>query len=165
MWNSDSKWNWKDGEQVKVGGITNAEEAELFLNGTSLGKKRADEPDYPMWELPYQSGTLQLKAYNKEKEVASYTLSTTGEAMQISASADKKEFNKAKKEVSHIEIVLKDDKGNLVYDSVNKINVKIEGPARLLGLESGRTDSDESYQAASRKVYHGKLRPTYSRMQ
>jgi beta-galactosidase len=157
MWNADAKWNWKDGEQVKVGGVTNTDEAELFLNGTSLGKKRSDGEDYPMWDLKYQTGTLLLKAYNKGKEVATHRLITAGIATAISTKVDRADFDQAKKGVSHIEIELKDAKGNLVYDSENEISVSIEGPAKLLGLESGRLDSHESYQSPKRKVYRGKL--------
>ncbi|MBG6234161.1 beta-galactosidase/beta-glucuronidase [Pedobacter sp. CAN_A7] len=157
MWNADAKWNWKDGEQVKVGAVTNADEAELFLNGTSLGKKSADGDDYPMWDLKYQAGTLLLKAYNKGEEVATYSLVTAGRATVISTKVDRADFDQAKKGVSHIEIELKDAKGNLVYDSENEISVSIEGPAKLLGLESGKLDSHESYQSPQRKVYRGKL--------
>jgi beta-galactosidase len=157
MWNSDAKWNWKAGEAVKVGGITNAEEGELFLNGISLGKKKADGEDYPMWDLNFKPGTLLFKAYKQGKEVAGYSLITAGAAADIIAKADKTGFNALKKETSHIEIQLKDENGNLVYDSENEISVKIEGPARLLGLESGSLDSHESYQSSTRKVHHGKL--------
>lgn len=157
MWNADSKWNWQDGDQLKVGGVTNTEEAELFLNGTSLGRKRADGPEYPSWNLPFKAGILLLKGFNKEAEVSSYTLATATEAVQINAKSDRKEFSKSAKGVSHIEIDLRDSKGNLVYDSSNEITVKIEGPAILLGLESGSLDSHESYQSAARKVYRGRL--------
>lgn len=157
MWNADSKWNWTDGDSLKVGGVTNTEEAELFLNGTSLGRKRADEPEYPSWNLPYAKGILLLKGFNKGKVVSSYQLVTAGDALEISAQADKELFDHAAQQVSHIEIAVKDSKGNLVYDAANEISVQIEGPATLLGLESGSLDSHESYQADHRKVYKGRL--------
>jgi len=157
MWNADSKWNWATGEQVKVGGVTNTEEAELFLNGKSLGKKPANGEAYPSWNLPYAAGTLMLKGINKGEVVSSYTLVTAGKAVGIKAIADKKSLAKQSKDLSHIEVTLTDVKGNLVYDAENDISVKIEGPAKLLGLESGSLDSHESYQAAHRKVYRGKL--------
>ena len=157
MWNADSKWNWPDGEALKVGGVTNTEEAELFLNGRSLGRKRADQLEYPSWNLPYAKGILLLKGFNEGKEVSSYQLVTAGDALEISAEADKEIFDHAAQQVSHIEIAVKDSKGNLVYDAANDISVQIEGPATLLGLESGSLDSHESYQADHRKVYKGRL--------
>ena len=122
-----------------------------------MGKKRTDGDDYPMWDLKYQAGTLLLKAYNKGEEVANYSLVTAGRATVISTNVDRADFDQAQKGVSHIEIELKDANGNLVYDSENEIRVSIEGPAKLLGLESGKLDSHESYQSPKRKAYRGKL--------
>jgi beta-galactosidase len=100
---------------------------------------------------------LLFKACKQGKEVASYSLITAGAAADINAKADRMGFSALKKETSHIEIQLKDKNGNLVYDSEDEISVKIEGPARLLGFESGSLDGHESYQSAIRKVHHGKL--------
>jgi beta-galactosidase len=157
MWNADSKWNWKAGAKVKVAGVSNAEEAELFLNGVSLGKKPADGETYPIWDVDYAAGKLMLKAYNKGVAVATYQLNTAGEAANIAVKTDRKAFNSGKKQAAHIEIELHDNDGNLVYDSDNEIAIKINGPATLLGMESGKLDSHENYQAPKHKVYRGKL--------
>ena len=50
-----------------------------------------------------------------------------------------------------------DGEVNLVYGANNEITCKIEGPGKIIGLESGNNKSHEDYQENKRKVYHGKL--------
>lgn len=158
LWNSDPSWNWKSGDQLKIQGATNTEEAELFLNGNSLGRKKAGKTEPTLyWDVSYQAGELSIKGYNQGKEVTSYSLFTAGEALNITASTAKKSFNHSTKGVDLIEVILTDKDGKAVYDAANNIEVSITGPAKLLGLESGDLASHESYQSNFRKVYKGKL--------
>ncbi|MET1054187.1 MAG: sugar-binding domain-containing protein [Pedobacter sp.] len=158
IWNSAPSWNWKEAEQLKVLGITNTEEAELFLNGKSLGRKKAGNSGTPLfWNLNYQPGELTMKGYAGGREVVSYQLTTSAEAKQITATLDRERFAGDVQEVAMIELSLKDKDGNLVYAADNPVEVKVEGPAKLLGLESGDLASHESYQSNVRKAYHGKL--------
>jgi beta-galactosidase len=46
-------------------------------------------------------------------------------------------FDINKKQLSHIEINVVDKNGVPVFNADNEITVNIEGPATLLGLESG----------------------------
>ena len=48
-------------------------------------------------------------------------------------------------------------KGILVYDAANEITFTVEGPAKLLGLESGDLASHEDYKSNKRKLYNGQL--------
>jgi hypothetical protein len=50
-----------------------------------------------------------------------------------------------------------DQDGNLVHGAGNEVTVHIEGPARLLGLESGDAFSHERYKVDKRKPFHGRL--------
>jgi beta-galactosidase len=157
LWNSHPSWNWSAGDRIKVRGITNTEEAELFLNGISLGRKKAGLKETLYWDVAYQPGELLIKGFRNQEEVTSYKLVTSGPAHIITAKSDLENFDAKREEVSHIEIQLADQNGNPVYHSNNNIDVKIEGPARLIGLESGDLASHESYQSAQRKAYRGKL--------
>jgi beta-galactosidase len=44
-----------------------------------------------------------------------------------------------------------------VYDSTADLTWQVDGPARLLGLESGDHRSLEDYGANHRRVFHGRL--------
>jgi hypothetical protein len=154
-----STWNWDDGDKVRVRAISNAEEVELFLNGESLGKKsmKNSKREEVFWEVDYHPGELIIKGYNNAKETSHYALKTAGSVYLIAATTDKKTFGIDEKELAHIEIELHDKDGNPVYDATNEITIDIEGPAKLIGLESGNLSSHEDYKANKRKAYNGKL--------
>lgn len=158
LWNADPSWNWAQGDQLKIQGVTNTEEAELFLNGTSLGRKKAGKTEPTLyWDVPYQAGELTIRGYNQGKEVTSYSLVTAGDPVNITASTDKKIFKGNIKDIDLIELILTDKEGKAVYAGANNIEVTVTGPAKLLGLESGDLASHESYQSNFRKTYKGKL--------
>jgi beta-galactosidase/beta-glucuronidase len=152
-------WNWNKGDSIRVNCITNAGEAELLLNGQSLGKRSKQDTTQRelFWLIPYEPGELLAKGFDKGKEVSSYKLVTTSTPTTLEALADKKGFAPGKKELAHIEMYLKDHQGNIVYEATNEITVDISGPAILLGLESGDLASHENYKSNKRKAYNGKL--------
>ncbi|MCC9168698.1 DUF4982 domain-containing protein [Pontibacter sp. XAAS-A31] len=152
-------YNWAVGDRIKVSCYTNTDEAELFLNGKSLGRKSSSQATARVldWELAYEPGNLLVKGYKDEKEVTQHLLKTTGAPYALKATADRKSLNGSVKELAHIEVDVVDKDGNKVYDAENEITVSIDGPATLLGLESGSLVSHEDYKANKRKVLHGKL--------
>jgi len=98
-----------------------------------------------------------VKGFSNRKETGIHRLTTAGQAASITAVSDKQQFRVNKKELAHIEMTVLDSKGNLVYDAVNEVTISIDGPARLLGLESGDLASHEDYKSNKRKVFNGKL--------
>lgn len=57
-------WNYVEGEPIEVTCYTNLSQAELFLNGTSLGvRQKSPEEDGIRWQLPFQAGTLSVRAF------------------------------------------------------------------------------------------------------
>ena len=158
-WEMNPAWNWQPGNKIQVECYTNCQEAELFLNGQSLGKKSRAQAkgQIPQWDVDYQPGELLVKGYNNGVEVSSYVIKTAGEAAKISVVADKTTFKANTKGLSQLEIQITDDKGNPVYSAADEISVELSGQARLLGLESGSLSSHESYQANKRNALHGRL--------
>jgi beta-galactosidase len=151
-------WNWTAGEKIRVSAITNNSEAELFINGKSLGKKAAGTKGTAItWDVDYEPGLLLAKGYNSGKEASSHTLTTTGDITAIQASTDKNKFNSKIKDLAHIDISLTDANGKTVYTAENEITVDLQGPAVLLGLESASLTSHEDYRSNKRKALRGKL--------
>jgi hypothetical protein len=152
-------WNWTKGDKIRVNCITNTQEAELFLNGKSLGRKtRPDSVGANLsWIVDYENGELSVKGFNAGKETTSFRLESSDSAAAISTIVDKQKFNARKKDLAHVEIRIVDKNGNFVYEASNEVTVTIEGPAKLLGLESGDLSSHEDYKSNKRKVLNGKL--------
>lgn len=154
---ADPNWNWKEGDQLRVHGFTNCEEAELFLNGRSLGKKLlADFPNRIMyWDLAYAPGTLKLIGYKNRLQAAAYSIKSSGPAYALKAVIEKDRVGKTG--LNHIIIHVVDRAGIIVPDAENEIAVSVHGNASLLGLESGSPTSHEDYKAGKRKSVRGKL--------
>ncbi|MDR6941643.1 sugar-binding domain-containing protein [Mucilaginibacter pocheonensis] len=162
MWShrtAEPVWNWQAGSKIKVDCFTNCQEAELFLNGKSLGKQlRASAKErMPSWEVDYQPGELVVKGYNNGIEACSNSIRTAGQAYQLNTITDKTSFATNTKGLSQIEVYITDKDGNPVFTADNEVSVSITGPAKLLGLENGSNSSHESYQASQRKALHGRL--------
>ena len=152
-------WNWQAGDTMLVRTYTNLKEAELFLNGRSISKQTRPDTGRReiVWQLPYEPGELVVKGYTNGNVAATHQLKTTSAVTAIDAGSDKSSFKPGRKEVAHIEISLKDKDGNAVYTADNEVTINIEGPARLLGIESGDLNSHEDYKSNKRKAYRGRL--------
>ena len=64
-------WNWPErvGQVTPVHVYTSGDEAELFLNGKSLGRKKREQNQYRLrWdEVKYEPGELRVVAYKTAK--------------------------------------------------------------------------------------------------
>ena len=151
-------WNYKNGEKVRVNCFTNCSEAELFLNGRSLGKKSLSAFGNRIiyWDVDYQPGELVVKGSAANGKNVVYTLKTSGEPDAIAVGTDVLPGNK-QAGLAQLVIKVVDKNGTPVYSADNEISIKINGPAKLLGLENGDLNSLEPYQSTSRKVFNGKL--------
>jgi beta-galactosidase len=77
-------WTWPErvGQLTPVHVFTSGDEAELFLNGRSLGRKRKGEYEYRLrWDdVVYEPGTLEVVAYrNGERWAADFAVDGPGE--------------------------------------------------------------------------------------
>ena len=85
-------WNWPErkGLVTPVHVYTSGDEAELFLNGKSLGKKKKGQYEYRLkWDdVVYQPGELKVIAYKNGVKWAEDIMSTTEKASQLSLDAD-----------------------------------------------------------------------------
>ncbi len=76
-------WNWAErvGQITPVHVYTSGDEAELFLNGKSLGRKKKGEFEYRLrWDdVVYEPGELKVIAYKNGKIWAEDSVKTTGD--------------------------------------------------------------------------------------
>ena len=86
-------WTWPDrvGQVTPVHVFTSGVEAELFLNGKSLGRKKRGEYEYRLrWDdVVYQPGELKVVAYKNGKEWATDTVKTAAAPAKLVLSADR----------------------------------------------------------------------------
>ncbi len=85
-------WNWqgKDGQNIKVMGLTNCDTVTLSLNGKRIEEKKVDPFHMVEWQVPYAPGRLEAVAKQGGREVARFAVETTGDPVALRLTPDRK---------------------------------------------------------------------------
>jgi beta-galactosidase len=152
-------WNWPDrkGQVTPVHVYTSGDEAELFLNGKSLSRKKKGEFEYRLkWDdVIYQPGELRVVAYKNGEKWAEDKVVTTGRASQLTATVDRSTISADCYDLSYITIRVEDKNSLLVPRSSNLVNFSIDGPGKIIAVDNGDATSHDPFQASSRKAFNG----------
>ena len=152
-------WNYDMGQTIRVVCYTNAPQARLLLDGSEVGamKPRDDRTGIISWDIAFQPGQLKAEGCDKEGKVLSaYTITTSGRPYAIRATADRTVLSK-EHATAHITVEVTDENGIPVKLADNNITCRIEGPARLLGMEGSDNTDMGNYRDNRQRVYHGRL--------
>jgi len=163
IWHWDdvvADWNWSGHENSTLDVVVYAamENVELFLNGTSLGKKAAGMANRytATWQVPYQPGVLRAVGYNKRSRIAEAKLETTGKPVTLKMTCDRSQIKADGQDLSYITVELLDESGRIDPKAGNVVDFKISGPGTIVGVGNADPMSTESYQLPSRKAWRGK---------
>ncbi len=156
-------WNWPEfelrkrwpeagGRLVEIEVQTNCETVEVFLNGLSYGEKRSADfvNSAVIYLVPYQPGVLRAVGRRGGREAAADELRTAGPAAALRLMADRDSIRADGHDAAHVGIELVDAEGRVVPREDRLLRVSVSGPARLLGLDDGRLDSEEGYAGGLR---------------
>lgn len=148
-WLQRFAWQGIPGQMQTVFAYTNQPDAELFLNGKSLGRRAV--VDYrASWEVPYADGELRVVAASEED-----VLHTAGKAVRLTLAPDKTELTADQQDVAQIKVTLLDKNGRpAATDEI--VTYQVLGDARLLGIENGRPDDLTCYAEPYRATWHGR---------
>ena len=72
-----------EGMPVTVWAYTNCDEAELFLNGVSLGRKKVEKYLHAEWQVPYTPGKLEAVGYLDGRRAAGDVRETAGPGVAL----------------------------------------------------------------------------------
>ncbi len=78
-------WNHagREGDLIDVWAYTNCEEAELYLDGESLGICKIAPFSHAEWKVPYKSGKLTVVGRNGGRDIAFDSTETSGKAAAL----------------------------------------------------------------------------------
>jgi beta-galactosidase len=132
-------WNWKgnEGKPIKVTVYSNADEVELFLNKTSLGKKTMEKNGHLDWNVIYRPGTLVAKGFTKRKLIAEQQVTTTDQPSQVRLIPGRVELNANGSDVSVITVMISDKKNRIVPVAGNEVAFTLNGPGKIIGVGNG----------------------------
>lgn len=152
-------WNWPDrvGQVTPVHVYTSGDEAELFLNGQSLGRKQRGPREYRLrWDdVKYQPGELRVVAYRGGKKWAEDVVRTAGAAAKLALTADRSALRADGSDLAFITVAIADREGVMVPRAKNRVAFTVSGPGEIIATDNGDATSFESFQSPARAAYNG----------
>ena len=147
-------WTWpgREGEITPVHVYTSGDEAELFVNGKSMGRK-AKEGYRIVWDnVVYRPGKIEVIAYKDGREWARDCQQTAGKATKAVASVDY-----AGNGLIYVTVDILDKKGILVPDADNVVEFSLKGPGTILATDAGDPTSHVPFYSHKLPAFHGKV--------
>lgn len=152
-------WTWpgKDGTPIPVFCYTNCDDAELFVNGRSLGRRVFDAGHdmHLQWLVPYEPGELKVVGRKDGRPAASAVTRTAGAPARVSVSADQVTLDPVRRDLSYLTIRIEDAAGNLVPSAARWVTLGIAGPGRIVGLTGGDPLGHGSFQGRTVRTFNG----------
>jgi hypothetical protein len=138
---------------------TNCEAVELLHNGESLGEQRlSDSPDRVLrWEVSSGEGVFSALGRKGGAVVCSAQWQPPGDPERLLLIQDRQTLPADGRDVAHVEVQIVDANGVRVEDAQDEITCAVNGPARLIGMESGNAQSHEDYESNRRKAFRGRV--------
>jgi beta-galactosidase/beta-glucuronidase len=151
-------WNYDKGQSVRVVSYMNTPSAKLYLNGKQVGEEKQydEKTGIVYWDVPYESGKLEVAGFDKAKETCRYAIISSAQPYKLIVKAGATTLDK-NKGVVELRVEVLDDKGVPVMLSDNEVTCKISGPVKLLGLEAGNNEDMTDYTDNVQRVHHGKI--------
>lgn len=152
-------WNWPEriGKVTPVHVYTSGDEAELFLNGQSLGRKKKEPYQYRLrWDdAKYTPGEIKVIAYKNGREWAMDVVKTTDPATRLELSADRTVIKADGRELVYVTVRIVDKDGRMVPIATNTVRFKVSGPGALAAVGNGDPTNHDSFQSDRYRAFHG----------
>ncbi len=155
-------WDFNPGQLIDVRVCSNAPKVELFLNGTSLGKREIDHVNGQKliqdWQIRYLPGEITAVAYDEnDREIARESRHSFTDSVKITLQAEKQALIADGRDLIFVTIGTLDKDGYPVENAVDYVDVSVSGAGRLIGLDNGDSTDYDSYKGTRRKLFSGKL--------
>jgi len=152
-------WNWPErvGQITPVHVYTSGDEAELFLNGKSLGRKKHGPFEYRFrWDdVKYEPGELKVVTWKSGKPWAKAVQRTTGDATQVELAAARAKLSADGQDLAFITVSICDKGKNVVPRADNRVRFSLTGPGEIVAVDNGDATRLESFQANDCRAFNG----------
>ena len=166
-------WNWKgkEGRNVPVYVYTNGDEAELLLNGRTLGRRRkgvvqradpaadgfrtnayyevCDKYRLRWLDVPYEPGELTAVAYRDGVELGRKSVRTAGSPVRVRLTPERTDLPADGMTVVFCAVDLVDAEGVRDPLSMEEVSFRLDGPGELLTVSNGDPREFRSFDCFS----------------
>jgi len=152
-------WTWPDrgGQVTPVHVYTSGDEAELFLNGQSQGRKTKGQYEYRLrWDdVKYAEGELSVVAYKDGAKWAEDRVETAGAATQIELTVDRSAISADGADLAFVSARVLDAEGRFVPAAVNSLTFQVTGPGRIVATDNGDPTDRQVFGSPMRDAFSG----------
>ena len=157
-------WNWSEGQILDIHAASNCDEAELFLNGRSLGRTAphpgsgvlAERYRFVWHEIPWEPGTLRAVGYRNGVPCAEETLHTAGKAAKLHLETARALCTADSEDMLFVTVSVLDESGVLCPKATSFVKFSLEGdPLKLLAADGGDPTSLEPFPTPQCRLFSG----------
>ena len=153
--NAMESWSWNgcDGMETTVEIYARGAEAELQLNGKTLGRKKLPANCRTQFKATYDPGELTAVVYDQNgKETARTSLKTAGEETRLTLLPETETIGE--EELLYVRLRYTDPEGTLKPLVRGDIRVSVQG-GRLLALGNACSYNEKGYLTDTTDTYYG----------
>jgi beta-galactosidase len=152
-------WTWpgREGQVTPVHVFTSADEAELFVNGVSQGRRKRGAFEYRFrWDyVTYAPGQLRVETWKDGKPWASETVTTVGAAAALALAPDRATIAADGRDLSFVTVAVRDTQGRIVPGAKHPIAFSIEGPGEIVATDNGDPTDLTAFPTPRRAAFNG----------
>ncbi len=150
-------WNWpgRDGQNIKVMALTNADTVALSLNGKLIEEKKVDPFLMAEWQVPYAPGRLEAVAKKGGREVARFAVETAGEPVALRLTPDRDALAGDGRDAVPVTIEAVDAKGRHAPTANLAVELALAGPGENIGVGNGEPAGHDPEKGNKVKLYNG----------
>lgn len=169
-------WNWEGSGQktIPVYAYTNCEEAELFVNEKSMGRKVKGkdltkllvkfnhyEKDHFMspyrlsWDVPYEPGTIKVVGYIGGKAITEKEIKTAGKPARIRLIPDRRKLTADGVDLSYVTVRIEDAEGNFCPLADTTVKFTVEGAGKIAAVGNGNASTTAPFISDQRDAFNG----------
>jgi beta-galactosidase len=152
-------WAWPErtGLVTPVHVFTSGDEAELFLNGKSLGRKKKGPYEYRLrWDdVVYEPGELKAVAYKNGRAWATDTVKTADTPARLELTPDRASIQADGRDLSFVTVRIADRNGLTAPRAQNLIKFSIEGPGEIVATDNGDATDLVPFPSHERAAFNG----------
>ena len=156
-------WDYNEGQLIDVIAYSNLPVLELAYGDEVYKRQILDfeksDKLYAHWKIPYSKDeTIVVKGFSHENDkqpVCVETLQSHSDAKAINIETEGYEAKADGRSMFFLRVSAVDERNQLVRNANNRIKVKIEGPARLVGIDNGNSTDYDSYKSDNRRLFSG----------
>ena len=151
-------WNWPgyEGTKATIEVYAPGEAVRLKLNGKEIGTKKLKKFK-AIFRLPYAPGELTAEALDANSRViSSHTLTSGDGSKQLTAKPEKHILSANGTDLCYLPIEFTDGQGLLLPAVEQRVEISVEGAAKLIGFGSALYKTDELFHQTHHDSYRGR---------